>query len=228
MKKRILVVDDERDIVDLITYNLSKEGYGVLSAFNGKDAIDKAGNQVDLIVLDVMMPVLDGFETCKRLKANQLTSNIPIIFLTAKSSEVDEIVGLELGADDFIQKPISQRKLIARVKAVLRRREQTIDDHADQSIIKIGRLEINRSNYTVRLGKRDIFLPKKEFELLALLAANKGKVYSREMLLNSIWGSDVFVIDRTVDVHIRKIREKLDDDGNAIETVKGVGYRYRE
>lgn len=228
MKKRILVVDDERDIVDLITYNLSKEGYGVLSAFNGKEAIDKAGNQVDLVVLDVMMPVLDGFETCKRLKANPLTSNIPIIFLTAKSSEVDEIVGLELGADDFIQKPISQRKLIARVKAVLRRREQTIDDHADQSIIKIGRLEINRSNYTVRLGKRDIFLPKKEFELLALLAANKGKVYSREMLLNSIWGSDVFVIDRTVDVHIRKIREKLDDDGIAIETVKGVGYRYRE
>ncbi|MFN0158860.1 MAG: response regulator [Bacteroidota bacterium] len=228
MKTKILVVDDERDIVDLITYNLSKEGYDVLSAFNGKEALDKAGGSTGLVILDLMMPVLDGFETCKRLKSNPATASIPIIFLTARSSEVDEILGLELGADDYIQKPISQRKLLARVKAVLRRKEQAAEDHGDHPIIKVGRLEINRSNYTVRMGKKEIFLPKKEFELLALLAGNRGKVYSREMLLNHIWGSDVFVIDRTVDVHIRKIREKLGEDWVTIETVKGVGYRFRE
>lgn len=227
MKKRILVVDDERDIVDLITYNLTKEGFDVLPAFNGKEALEKAGSGADLVILDLMMPVVDGFETIKKLKSNPSTAAIPVLFLTARSSEVDEILGLELGADDYIQKPISQRKLVARVKAVLRRREQTMEDHGNQPVIRAGRLEINRSNYTVRVGKKEVFLPKKEFELLALLASNRGKVYSREMLLSRVWGSDVFVIDRTVDVHIRKIREKLGEDA-PIETVKGVGYRFHE
>jgi two-component system alkaline phosphatase synthesis response regulator PhoP len=136
-------------------------------------------------------------------------------------------VGLELGADDYIQKPISPRKLVARVKAVLRRREQHGEDASEVPTIRIGRLEIDRRSYTVRHGKKEVFFPRKEFEILALLAAHPGKVYSREMLLNAIWGSDVVVIDRTVDVHIRKIREKLGDDAEAIETIKGVGYRYR-
>ncbi len=227
-RKRILVVDDERDIVELIRYNLAKEGYEVITAYNGREALEKAGGTTDLVLLDVMMPLLDGFETCRRIKANAETAAVPVVFLTARLGEADEVVGLELGADDYIQKPISPRKLVARVKAVLRRAEQSADEKGEPPIIKIGKLEINRSTYTVRNGKNEIFFPKKEFEVLALLASNAGKVFSREMLLNNIWGSEVVVIDRTVDVHIRKIREKLGDDADAIETIKGVGYRYRE
>lgn len=228
MSRKILVVDDERDIVDLLKYNLTKEGYDVFVAFDGKEALEMAALSPDLILLDVMMPTLDGFEACKRLKANPATAGIPVIFLTARSGEVDEVVGLELGADDFIQKPISPRTLIARVKAVFRRADTPTDNAPDHSIIRAGRVEINKSNYTVRLGKKEIFFPKKEFELLALLASSRGKVFSREALLNAIWGSDVYVIDRTVDVHIRKIREKLGDESAMIETIKGVGYRCRD
>lgn len=228
MKKKVLVVDDERDIVDLIRYNLSKEGLDVLVAYNGEEALEKADSIPDLIMLDLMMPVLDGFETCKRLKADPAKSRIPIVFLTARSSEIDEVLGLELGADDYIQKPISPRKLVARVKAVLRRAEHAPDESVELPVIKAGRLEINRTNYTVRIGKKEVFLPRKEFEILALLAANRGKVFSREMLLNSIWGSDVVVVDRTVDVHIRKIREKLGEEASLIETLKGVGYKFKE
>jgi two-component system, OmpR family, alkaline phosphatase synthesis response regulator PhoP len=227
-RKRILVVDDERDIVELIRYNLAKEGYDVVTAYNGGEALEKATGSTDLVLLDVMMPLLDGFETCKRLKANPQTALVPVVFLTARLGEADEVVGLELGADDYIQKPISPRKLVARVKAVLRRAEQPGDEKSEAPVIRIDRLEINRSTYTVRNGKKEIFFPKKEFEVLALLAANPGKVFSREMLLNNVWGSEVVVIERTVDVHIRKIREKLADDAEAIETIKGVGYRYRE
>ncbi len=225
MKKRVLVVDDERDIVELIRYNLTKEGYEVNVAHNGQQAVEKAA-ACDLVILDLMMPVMDGFEACRRLKSDPKTQRIPVIFLTAKVGEVDEVVGLELGADDYIQKPISPRKLVARVKAVFRRYESPREEPLTGALIKIDRLEINRTTYTVKIAKKEIFFPRKEFELLALLASNPGKVYSREMLLNTIWGSDVVVVDRTVDVHIRKIREKLGDDAPAIETIKGVGYRY--
>jgi len=228
LKKRILVVDDERDIVDLIKYNLTKEGYDVSFAYDGSQGLERADPPPDLIILDLMMPVLDGFETCKRLRMNPTTANVPIIFLTASPREVDEVVGLELGADDYVQKPISPRKFLARVKAILRRHDPAVVGLSSTAIVKVDNLEINKENHTVHLGKKEITLPKKEFELLALLAANRGKVFSREMLLNRIWGSDVCVIDRTVDVHIRKIREKLGKDADAIETVKGVGYRYRE
>jgi two-component system, OmpR family, alkaline phosphatase synthesis response regulator PhoP len=228
MKKKVLVVDDEKDIVELLRYNLAKEGYDVIVAYNGEQALEKAAGGPDLILLDLMMPLLDGFETCKRLKNDPATSQIPVVFLTARGGEVDEVLGLELGADDYIQKPISPRKLVARVKAILRRADAVPEEAADSGVIKAGRLEINRSNYTVRLGKKEIVFPKKEFEILATLAAHRGKVYSREMLLNAIWGSNVIVVDRTIDVHIRKIREKLGDDGELIETIKGVGYRYRE
>jgi two-component system alkaline phosphatase synthesis response regulator PhoP len=228
MKKKVLVVDDEPDIVELLRYNLAKEGYEVEVAYNGKQAQEKARAKPDLILLDLMMPVLDGFETCKRLKSDPVTSSIPVVFLTARSGEVDEILGLELGADDYIQKPISPRRLVARVKSLFRRLESSGEPAQGSGIIRVGELEINRSNYTVRLGRKDLFFPRKEFEVLALLAANRGKVFSREMLLNSIWGSDVIVVDRTVDVHIRKIREKLGQEGDYIETVKGVGYRFRQ
>lgn len=226
MRKRVLVVDDERDIVELIRYNLSKEGYEVSVAHDGQQALEKAA-ACDLVILDLMMPVMDGFEACRRLKSDPKTQRIPVIFLTAKAGEIDEVVGLELGADDYIQKPISPRKLVARVKAVFRRYESPREEPTTGTLIKIDRLEVNRTTYTVKIGKKEVFFPRKEFELLALLASNPGKVYSREMLLNTIWGSDVVVVDRTVDVHIRKIREKLGDDASAIETIKGVGYRYR-
>lgn len=228
LKRRILVVDDEKDIVDLIAYNLRQEGYDVLFAYSGKEALEQAVIHPDLIILDVMMPEPDGYETCRRLKADPRTAAIPVIFLTARSGEADEVIGLELGADDFIQKPISPRKLIARVKTVFRRQEPSAEIREEPDVIKAGRLEINRTNYTVHVGRKEIFLPRKEFELLALLASNRGKVFSREMLLNSIWGRDVVVIDRTVDVHIRKIREKLGDEARQIETIKGVGYRFKE
>ena len=227
-RKRILVVDDEEDIVELIRYNLAKEGFEVLPARNGKEALEKTTPPPDLVILDLMMPVMDGFETCRRLKSHPATKATPVVFLTASASEVDEVVGLELGADDYIQKPISPRKLVARVKAVLRRVAQPGADANDQhETITAGPLEINRSTYTVKLRKREVFFPKKEFEILALLAGRVGRVFTREALLNAIWGTDVVVIDRTVDVHIRKIREKLGKDAEMIETLKGVGYRFR-
>jgi two-component system, OmpR family, alkaline phosphatase synthesis response regulator PhoP len=227
MAKRVMVVDDEPDIVELIRYNLSREGYDVITARNGKEALEKLGTIPDLIILDLMMPVMDGLETCKRLKAEPRTARIPVLFLTARSGEVDEVLALEIGADDYIRKPITPRKLAARVKALFRRFEQGSVVPGEEPLIKLGRLEISRTNRTVRLGSREIFFPRKEFEILALLTGSPGKVFSREMLLDQVWGNDVVVIDRTIDVHIRKIREKLGDDAERIETLKGVGYRFR-
>jgi len=227
MSKQILVVDDEKDIVEFITYNLQKEGYEVLTAYSGNEALRKAQHKPDLILLDIMLPELDGYEVCKQLRSSSSTASIPIIFLTAKSGEVDEIVGLEIGADDYIVKPISPRKLISRIKAVLRRAETAVGETIAREITRIEDLEINRANYTVKLSGKEIFFPRKEFEILSLLASNPGRVFSREELLNKIWGEDVYVVDRTVDVHIRKIREKLGDRADYIETIKGVGYRFK-
>lgn len=231
MEKKILVVDDEQDIVDLISYNLGKEGYKVFTASNGTQAVEVASAiRPDLVILDIMMPGMDGFEVCRTLRRNTSTQSVAIMFLTAKSGEIDQILGLELGADDYIQKPISPRVLIARVKTILRRGTETVrtETIAAPEILQIGALEINRQNYTIRVDKKEIFFPKKEFELLAFLAANTGKVFSRESLLRRIWGESVYVIDRTVDVHISKIREKIAPYSSWIETVKGVGYRFRE
>lgn len=230
MPKNILVVDDEEDIVQLLKYNLEKEGYSVTTALNGAKAIQAAdGVHLDLIILDVMMPELDGFEVCRRLRATQAHATTPIVFLTARVGEFDEILGLELGADDYIQKPISPRVLLARVKSILRRSTEAIRTETliMPEVLAVGDLHINRQNYTVKIQGRETFFPKKEFELLAFLASNRGKVFSRELLLNRIWGENVYVVDRTVDVHISKIREKLGDSGELIETVKGVGYRFR-
>lgn len=231
MAKTILVVDDEEDIVQLLRYNLEKEGYIVRTALNGRDAL-RVGETtpLDLVLLDVMMPEVDGFEVCRRLRATQAHAATPIVFLTARVGELDEILGLELGADDYIQKPISPRVLLARVKTILRRSVESVKTETIvmPEVMEVGDLHINRQNYTVKVGGAETFFPKKEFELLAFLASNRGKVFSREALLNKIWGENVYVVDRTVDVHISKIREKLGQSGALIETVKGVGYRFRQ
>lgn len=225
MKTKILLVDDEKDIVEFLQYNLNQEGFTVITANDGLEALEKVSKKPDLIILDVMMPKMDGYETCRRIRAIDDYKNIPIIFLTAKSSELDEIHGLNLGADDFIQKPISPKKLIARVKSNLRKQESI--DSVNKTEIKIGPLVINKERYTVVLDGKNIVFPKKEFEILAYLAVNPGKVFHRDKILGDVWGTDIFVVERTVDVHIRKIREKLDKHADLIETIKGVGYRFK-
>jgi two-component system alkaline phosphatase synthesis response regulator PhoP len=225
MPKKILVVDDEKDILEVLQYNLKKEGYNVVSASNGIEAMQKATSEIDLVILDVMMPQLDGIETCKRFKQNPETKKIPIIFLTAKNTEIDEVLGLEIGADDYIIKPVSIRKLIARIKTILRRKEPS--DTSSQDIFIIEGIEIDPNNYTVKIKNKTISFPKKEFETFLFLVQNKGRIVTREMILDSVWGRDVYVGARTIDVHIRKIREKLMNYGDHIETVKGVGYRFR-
>lgn len=231
MQKTILVVDDEQDIVDLISYNLSKEGYEVAKASNGTDAVVLAQRlRPDLVILDIMMPGLDGFEVCRTLRQDPSLQTMAIVFLTAKAGEIDQILGLELGADDYIQKPISPRVLLARVKTIFRRGSDRVrtETVVAPEVLRIGSIEVNRQNYTVKIDGKETFFPKKEFELLAFLASNRGKVFSREALLRRIWGESVYVIDRTVDVHVSKVREKLGKHGARIETVKGVGYRFSE
>jgi two-component system alkaline phosphatase synthesis response regulator PhoP len=227
MKKNILV-DDEKDIVDLLSYNLSKEGFAVITARNGKEALEKVKQKPDLIILDVMMPEMNGLQVVQELKKEKKTAAIPVILLTAKGSETDEIVGLEVGADDYIVKPVKMGKIVARVHAALRRQEQAALKSLPQlDIIKIKDFEINVSSYTANIGNKKLVLPRKEFETLVYLIRNKGRVLSRESILNAVWGENIHVVDRTVDVHIRKIREKLGDYAEYIETVAGVGYRFK-
>jgi two-component system alkaline phosphatase synthesis response regulator PhoP len=222
--KTILVVDDEADIVDLIKYNLEREGFKVETSAEGNDAIKKASTMLPaLILLDIMLPGKDGYEVMKALNQNPATSKIPVIFLTAKSGEFDEVLGLELGADDYIIKPISPRKLVSRVRAVLRRFETATAE--GKKVIELGGVSIDRESYIVMIEGKKVFFPRKEFEILFYLASHAGKVISRETLLSRVWGSEVFVGDRTVDVHIRKIREKLGAHADMIETIKGVGYK---
>lgn len=228
MQKTVLVVDDEKDIIELLKYNLEKEGYKVFSATDGVAALELARRKPDLVLLDVLMPGMDGWEVCKRLKRNPLTAQIPVIFLTAKSFEADEVIGLELGADDYITKPISMRTLLARLRATTRRTNGTASSGTEgPQVIRIEQLEINIPNYKVRVGMHEPVLTKKEFETLAYLASHPDRVVSRETLLNAVWGEDVNVLERTVDVHISKVREKLGKYSDLIETVKGVGYRFR-
>lgn len=222
--KTILVCDDEKDIVDVLVYNLTKEGYKVISAYNGLEALQKADKDVDLILLDVMMPYIDGLEVCRRLKENPDTQNISIIFLTARNSEIDEVKGLELGGDDYITKPISIKKLLARINSVLRRKDITTSSEK----LKIGEIILDLNNYQIELENQKISLPRKEFETFVYLAKNRGKIVRREQLLENVWGNNVVVTHRTIDVHIRKIREKLGKYADLIETIKGVGYRLRK
>jgi two-component system alkaline phosphatase synthesis response regulator PhoP len=220
---KVLVVDDDNDIVELLEYNLIKEGYSVLTASNGKKAIEIAKTFIpDLILLDIMMPQLDGIETGRMLRQNLDLKNTYILFLTARSEEYSEVAAFEVGADDYITKPIKPRALMSRINALFRREAQKADS-GDQ--IDILDLSINRKNYTVtQQGGKSTVLPKKEFELLFFLAQTPNKVFNRDELLQKIWGADIYVLERTVDVHIRKLREKLGDQ--YIKTLKGVGYMF--
>ena len=225
--KKILLVDDEVDILEFLKYNLEQEDFEVLVSTNGKDALKKIFQNPELIVLDIMMPGMDGFELYQQIKSNKSSQDIPIIFLTAKSGETDEIKGLDLGASDYIQKPISPKKLIARIKSNLRKSPLLEKKNKEAERIKIGPLEINVEKFAIKVDNKLKFFPRKEFQLLYFLASNPGKVMKRETILKEIWGNDVYVIDRTIDVHIRKVREKLDKHSGIIETIKGVGYRFK-
>lgn len=220
MAIKILIVDDEEDILQFLSYNLQKEGYQVITATNGADAIKLAQKEVpDLIVLDIMMPVMDGMETCKELRSLPETKDKIIVFLTARSEDYSQIAGFENGADDYITKPIKPKLFISRIKALLRRIQ-----HADtSSVIDLGEIKIDKEKHLVYKNEQVIEMPKKEFMLLELLASKPGKVFSREFILEKVWGEDVIVGERTIDVHIRKIREKIGD--NYIKTVKGLGYK---
>jgi two-component system alkaline phosphatase synthesis response regulator PhoP len=222
-KQKILIVDDEPDILELIEYNLKKEGYQVFLARNGQEAVTEAKRSLpDLIVLDIMMPKMDGIEACRIMRTMPEFKNTFMVFLTARSEEYSEIAGFNVGADDYIAKPIKPRALVSRINAILRRNAPA-EDISDNKL-EIGDLVIDREAYLVFLKGEKVVLAKKEFELLYQLASKPGKVYTREVILKNIWEDSVVVTNRTIDVHIRKLREKLGDD--IVATVKGVGYKF--
>jgi two-component system, OmpR family, alkaline phosphatase synthesis response regulator PhoP len=218
---KILLVDDEQDILEFIRYNLEKEGYLVYTADNGRTAIEIAQRELPhLILLDVMMPESDGIETCRELRSMPEFKNTVIAFLTARNEDYSQIAGFDVGADDYITKPIKPRVLTSRIKALLRRFTASKPDEK----VKLGNIEIDTEKFLVYKDGVEMNLPKKEFELLSLLVSKPGKVFSRKEILNKIWGSDIIVGDRTIDVHIRKLREKLGD--NYFRTIKGIGYKF--
>jgi two-component system alkaline phosphatase synthesis response regulator PhoP len=226
-EKKILLVDDEIDILEFISYNLEKEGYKVYTAQNGKDAIRIAEKkEPDLIILDVMMPEMDGIVTCEEIRKIPKLKSTIIAFLTARSEDYSQIAGFEAGADDYITKPIRPKVLISRVKALLKRTQAVEEEEkvADDTTINIGSLSIDRERYMISVAGQEMILPRKEFELLSLLASKPGKVFTREEIYSSVWGEQVIVGDRTIDVHIRKLREKIGEDH--IKTLKGIGYKF--
>jgi len=220
---KILLVDDEPDVLDFLSFNLKKEGYDVYTAANGRDGLQIAKKvHPKLIVLDVMMPEMDGIETCKELRNSNECKDSLIIFLTARTEDYSQIAGLDAGADDYVAKPIKPRVLVSRIHALLRRRN--VPENSTGIIDVGGGISINKESYSVKINDKDLALPKKEFELLNLLASKPGKVFSREDILHKIWGEDVVVGDRTIDVHVRKLRQKLGED--KIKTLKGIGYKF--
>ena len=227
MKKKditILLVDDEPDILEIVGYNLTQEDYVIVTAENGLQALDQAKkHKPQLIILDVMMPEMDGIEACEKLRAMPELSESVITFLTARGEDYSQLAGFEAGADDYITKPVKPKVLVSKVKALLRRFKEVQD--APQNL-KLGNLIINREEYKIIKDKKEMVLPRKEFELLALLASKPGKVFKREEILDIVWGNEVIVGGRTIDVHIRKLREKIGDD--RFKTVKGVGYKFVE
>ena len=225
MKKKntvILLVDDEPDILEIVGYNLSAEGYNIITAVNGAEAIKMAKKRKPhLIILDVMMPEMDGIEACEHLRKLPELEKTIITFLTARGEDYSQVAGFDAGADDYIMKPVKPKVLVSKVKALLRRFKS---NEASDAVVKIGNLVINRDEYKIIKDKKEIILPRKEFELLSLLASKPGKVFKREDILDKIWGSEVIVGGRTIDVHVRKLREKLGD--KRFKTVKGVGYKF--
>ncbi len=219
---KILIVDDEPDILEFVGYNLKKEGYKVSYAPTGQKALTLASEELfDLIILDIMMPFVDGIEVCRQLRQHENQKNVLIAFLTARNEDFSQIAGFDAGADDYIAKPIKPRVLVSRIKALLRRQHHR---HLSQPSAEIGGLTVDAERYVVVKKGQDINLPKKEFELVSLLSSKPGRVFSRDEILNKIWGDDVVVGDRTIDVHINKVREKL--GAEYIRTVKGVGYKF--
>ena len=225
MKKKdikILLVDDEPDILEIVGYNLTSEGYQIFTAENGSEAVKKAKKELpNLIILDVMMPEMDGIEACELIRKNPDLQNTLIVFLTARGEDYSQVAGFDAGADDYITKPIKPKVLVSKVKALLRRFKEE-ENVADS--FKIGSLEINRDEYKITSKGIEIILPRKEFELLSLLASKPGKVFKRDEILDAVWGNEVVVGGRTIDVHIRKLREKIGDD--SFKTIKGVGYKF--
>lgn len=222
---KILLVDDDPDILEFVGYNLKKEGFTVKTATNGESAIEKAKKQLPhLILLDVMMPGMDGVETCDVLRRIPELDGTLIAFLTARNEDYSQVAGFEAGADDYIPKPIKPKVLISRIRALLRRVSQTHND--DTQTLKFGDLAIDLEKYQVHISSKKIDLPRKEFELLSLLASRPGKVFTREEIMDKIWGHEVIVGGRTIDVHIRKLREKIGEE--VIRTIKGVGYKFEE
>ena len=225
----MLVVDDEEDLVELVSYNLRREGFIVASACDGGEALTKIRkNSYDLVLLDLMLPGIQGMDLCRILRNDPRTARLPIIMLTAKSEELDKVLGLEMGADDYMAKPFSPRELIARVRAVLRRAGGTTHE---QRTLRVGGLEVDRERYAVSVRGRPVKLSATEFRLLLYLAERKGKVFSREQLLSGVWSDEAFVEPRTVDVHIRRLRAQIEDDPanpRYIQTLRGIGYFFSE
>jgi len=224
MKKKeikILLVDDEQDILEIVGYNLAQEGYQIVTATNGKEAIQKAKKELPhLIIMDVMMPEMDGIEACEQIRKIPELVNVIITFLTARNEDYSQVAGFEAGADDYIAKPIKPKVLVSKVKALLRRLKE---DGPEGDVLNVGGIEVNREEYKIVKEGREIILPRKEFELFYLLASKPGKVFKREEILDKVWGSEVVVGGRTIDVHIRKLREKIGDE--FFKTIKGVGYK---
>lgn len=219
---KILIVDDEPDIIEILKYNLNNEGYDVKSANDGKKAVEKAKKFIpDIILLDVMMPGMDGIEACTEIKKISSLSNTRIIFLSARSEDFTQIAAFDAGADDYVTKPVKPKILIKKISSISKR----INNNTLSDILDLGEIKINKESYLISLNKQDISLPRKEFELLYLLASKPGKVFSRDEIMHKVWGSQVIVGDRTIDVHIRKLREKIGD--KLIKTIKGVGYKFK-
>lgn len=225
MKKKeikILLVDDEADILEIVSYNLQQEGFQIFTAVNGKEAIAKAKKEIPhLIIMDVMMPEMDGMEACEAIRKIPELSNVIITFLTARNEDYSQVAGFDAGADDYITKPIKPKLLVSKVKALLRRLK---DEEVNSETINVGGIEINREEYKIIKDEVAIVLPRKEFELFYLLASKPGKVFKRDEILDKVWGSEVVVGGRTIDVHIRKLREKIGED--LFVTIKGVGYKF--
>ncbi len=228
-RAKILIVEDDKHIAKLVTYNLEKAGFECTVAVSGEEALEYLGNRgADLVILDIMLPEMDGFEVCKEIKQDAAFSHIPILMLTARAEEIDRIIGLELGADDYVVKPFSMRELILRVKAILRRGVPASPEAEGKEILKAGKLTVDIPRHKILVNQKEIVLTSMEFKLLTTLLSRRGRVQSRDQLLEDVWDIASDITTRTVDTHIKRLRQKLGKTGKMIETVRGIGYRFSE